>query len=421
MVHHYLFSSALHNHDCQGFLVLEVIPPEHLEHLRAAFEALVERQRAQWSAEAEAAGTPDPWEHSAQPRLPAFDRLVDDNQTASAMEFCLGATTRGVCKQLMRADEVGNVAFFLMCSPQADHGPANWHRDIHPIDQGPLGGLQQDMLQNRAPGYIQWNISLYDDDVLWVIPGSHARANTAAEDAQLLENNRVPMPGAVQVKLRAGQGVCYTNMIFHWGSDYSSKFRRCIHLGMRAFGGPIGFPYVTALYGTLAERTASTKFLSPRAQAIRVNQEELFRKECKNIIAAFRAALNRDAACFGAALARLHPSPTRREVALVLLSKLAHKICRPHAPALASEEGSYGGDFTQDELVVPAFTAEELVELWDRFAPFEAQLQAEAEQFVPGFQSGPMSFYFHELPSSITVNNFLKALEEPHTVNGAKL
>ena len=114
--------------------------------------------------------------------------------------------------------------------------------DIHPIDQGPLGGLQKDMLDNHAPGYIQWNISLYDDDVLWVIPGSHARANTAAENAQLEEDNRAPMPGAVQVKLRAGQGVCYTNMIFHWGSNYSSKLRRCIHLGMRAFGGPIGFP-----------------------------------------------------------------------------------------------------------------------------------------------------------------------------------
>ena len=248
----------------QGFLVLDVVPPEQLGPLRASFEALVERQRAVWTAEAEAAGTPDPWETGAQPRLPAFDRLVDDSQTADAMEFCLGATTRGVCKRLMRADEVGNVAFFLMCSPQTDHGPAHWHRaqlphprlptpsppqllrplppapdthaparahtpsppplppppphahaarcvaagDIHPIDQGPLGGLQKDMLDNHAPGYIQWNISLYDDDVLWVIPGSHARANTAAENAQLEEDNRAPMPGAVQVKLRAGQGVC---------------------------------------------------------------------------------------------------------------------------------------------------------------------------------------------------------------------
>ena len=176
---------------------------------------------------------------------------------------------------------------------------------------------------------------------------------------------------------------------------------------------------MTALYGTVAERTASTPFLSPRAQALRNNQERLFKQECDNIIEAFRAALDRDSARFGAALGRIPPSPTRREVGLVLLSKLAHKICRPHAPALAHEEGGYGGDFTQDELVAPAFTADELAELWERFAPLEAQLQAETEQYVPGFQSGTMRYYFHELPAEVTVEGFLQALGAPQTVAAA--
>ena len=81
--------------------------------------------------------------------------------------------------------------------------------------------------------------------------------------------------------------------------------------------------------------------------------------------------LQRDAPAFANALSRLHPSPKRREVALVLLSKLAHKICRPHSVRLRSEEGGYGGDFTQDELVAPRFTPMELAELWERFAPLE--------------------------------------------------
>jgi hypothetical protein len=119
---------------------------------------------------------------------------------------------------------------------------------------------------------------------------------------------------ARQVRLKAGQGVCYPNLLFHWGSDYSPKLRRCIHIGHRAYGGPINclgspgveapladllslwrfcmgvqarrplqgaqrplsavfrrpraVPYVTALYGTVAERQASSRFLSPRAQAL---------------------------------------------------------------------------------------------------------------------------------------------------------
>lgn len=182
------------------------------------------------------------------------------------------------------------------------------------------------------------------------------------------------MPGGVQVKLKAGQAVCYTNTIFHWGSDYSRKRRRCIHLGFRAFGGPIGFPYVSALYGTAAQRRSSTRFLSPAAQDIRRRDEALFEQECENICDAFRAALDRNAAGFAAALALIHPSPTRREVGLVLLSKLAHKICRPHSPRLQAEEGSYGGDFTQDELVAPRFSPPELRELWERFAPLEVCL-----------------------------------------------
>jgi hypothetical protein len=43
------------------------------------------------------ATSPSAWETSGQPRLPAFDRLVHDDQTAAAMELCLGPTTAGAC------------------------------------------------------------------------------------------------------------------------------------------------------------------------------------------------------------------------------------------------------------------------------------------------------------------------------------
>ena len=67
-----------------------------------------------------------------------------------------------------------------------DHGPSGWHRDIEPNRDGPLSGLQADMAANGV-GTVQWNIALYDDDVLWIVPGSHRRRNTDAEIARCLK------------------------------------------------------------------------------------------------------------------------------------------------------------------------------------------------------------------------------------------
>ena len=52
-------------------------------------------------------------------------------------------------------------------------------------------------------------MALYDDEVLYVVPGSHARLNTAEENAQLAEDDSVPLPNSVQTKLNAGDAaVC---------------------------------------------------------------------------------------------------------------------------------------------------------------------------------------------------------------------
>src|SRR5439155_3541711 len=166
-----------------------------------------------------------------------FNELVDE-ATANTVEFCLHENTLGACHQLMRGPDVGIHAMFLMCSPVRDHGPQRWHRDTGPDGDAPLEGLHQDMLANGA-GYVQWNIALYDDNVLWVLPGSHRHRNTEAVNRQLQENPRAPLPGSIPVELKAGDGVAYTNFILHWGSDYTTRLRRTIHLGYQSFGGPL--------------------------------------------------------------------------------------------------------------------------------------------------------------------------------------
>ena len=42
----------------------------------------------------------------------------------------------------------------------------------------------------------------------------------------------------------------------------------------------------------------------------------------------------------------------------------------------------------------------------------QATLQSGVEQFTPGFQSGPMSFFFDEFPAAISVDAFCQMLGE---------
>ena len=42
---------------------------------------------------------------------------------------------------------------------------------------------------------------------------------------------RTPVPGGVQTRLKAGDGVAYILPILHWGSNYSTKMRRTVHGG----------------------------------------------------------------------------------------------------------------------------------------------------------------------------------------------
>lgn len=95
-------------------------------------------------------------------------------------------------------------------------------------------------------------VPLYDDDTLWVCPGSHKRPANETEDVDMETKSQLslrfdgrdpspthsgPIGNAVPVRLRAGDGVVYFQSILHWGSDYTNKkgTRRTLHFGYRSF------------------------------------------------------------------------------------------------------------------------------------------------------------------------------------------
>ena len=373
-------------------IVRECLPPDLLDQLRDSFATLVERQREIWAREAQPDDAPGGvWETSHQPRL-WYDQVVDA-ATADTVDLTLHENTMGVSRQLMRCEDAAPLCFFLMCSPVKDCGPAQWHRDIHPIDQAPLTGLERDLLEN-APGAIQWNVPLYDDDVLWVVPGSHRRPNTQDENEQLLADRTVPLPHSTPVRLRAGDGVAYTNTILHWGSNYSAKLRRTIHFGHRAFGGPV-YPYVPHFYW----QPELLHHLSSSSRDLLNRFLELRDLELDTVTSLFRALIERNESSFRDELARLHPGEKQRLVCLIQLSKFAYK--------LRFQPEKYGSDLKQSDLVAARLSESEIELLWERFAPLDARLQREEDQFTPGFQSGPMKYHFDEMPREFGVDEFV--------------
>lgn len=76
---------------------------------------------------------------------------------------------------------VNGVEIAAICSGLIDSGYTDWHRDASSAEQAPLSGMQQDLMEN-APGYVQWNIALYEDGVFWILPGA--------------TNSRAPRPSA---------------------------------------------------------------------------------------------------------------------------------------------------------------------------------------------------------------------------------
>ena len=395
----------------EGYLILRnVIPPAELEGLRKSYEILVERQRATWAKDREPDDPPGGvWESSPQPRLFLNPRRKNgspliDHETASAAEFWLHENTQGVSSHLMDVNDAAVTEMFLMCNPVRDRGPANWHRDIHPIDTAPLMGYIEDIKEN-GPSYVQWNIPLYDDDVLWVVPGSHIRLNTEEENSQLLENPYAPLSTGIQTHLAAGDGVVYITPILHWGSNYSAKLRRTIHGGFARWGR------------TYYRDSDFVQYLDPEARNTFERWTARSAEARDWTEAALRAAIAKDGAAFQRCIERIHPGAGengKRLVTVFLCKAAIHIRCtkhpdladvpedlrnrgrRPHPTSL-----NWGSEFAD------RFTLAESDALWERFDRLDAALQKEEEQFSPGFQSEPMHYNFNEMPNDFHLDDFI--------------
>ena len=355
-----------------GFVIVRgMIAPAELRQLRESVDAIVEK---------------------APPtgRVTLTDLV--DQQTATAVEFLFDDRTLDFSRQLMEVPEAAPLGMWVLCS--SDTG---WHRDIHPIDMAPLDGLQEDIKLNGPP-YLQWNVALYDDSYLHVIPGSHLRRNNAAERKIERRFGVVPLPGAVAVDLKAGDGVVYINTFLHSATPSGTSKRRTFHMGYQAFGGR----NFTHFFLPATAGAHFVEYLSPEAAQKCVRFEQLHAQRHDDVALTLRAVLDGDRGAFLAGLERIHQSEHARMTTLVVLSKIAYVIRK-----YKDRDGEENGNGPCIQSMADRFSSAELEQLWGRFGALDSKLQTDEEHYESLFQSGPMKYFFNDMPADFGVDDFI--------------
>lgn len=226
--------SLLDRLDRDGFVVIpSAIPPAQLAQLRAAASEAASLARAgAWPSVRTLPKQFPPWPANS----PAVARehgiwgvqglLHPDLPGAAAFAgVYFGDALVAPTRELLRCsdDELVMELFNLLVRPDRDFA-LRWHRDDIPAEASP----DEELARLRQPAYsAQWNLALFDDASLIVVPGSHARARTDAERAA--DPFERDMPGQMVVQLRAGDVVFYNNNILHRGEYDSTKDRLTLH------------------------------------------------------------------------------------------------------------------------------------------------------------------------------------------------
>ncbi|KAK6438493.1 hypothetical protein LTR95_005311 [Oleoguttula sp. CCFEE 5521] len=129
------------------------------------------------------------------------------------------------------ADDLVMELYNLLVRPDEDF-ELRWHRDDIP----PTATAEEELARLSKPAYhAQWNLALYPDSSLILIPGSHRRPLTDVERAA--DPYEANIPGQIHVKLEAGEMAFYNNNIFHRGAYRSDVERMTLHGSMGHVAG----------------------------------------------------------------------------------------------------------------------------------------------------------------------------------------
>ncbi|KAK4201538.1 putative nicotinamide N-methyltransferase [Triangularia verruculosa] len=239
-----------------GYTIIpSFLTPSELSTLRAASSALINlSSQGQWPHVRTTGKQFPPWDpslvpHSAgiwgvqhllHPSLPLPPDQPSNPFTQLYFSPKLLALSRAILS--LPEDDDGDDGlvmelFNLLCKPTDGKGfELSWHRDDIPREAS--AEEEKERLHNLTEAYshTQWNLPLYHDSSLILVPGSHLRPRTDVErQADPYEAN---LEGQVVVELQPGDLVFYDNNILHRGVYSGDKERVTLHGSVgRADGG----------------------------------------------------------------------------------------------------------------------------------------------------------------------------------------
>jgi ectoine hydroxylase-related dioxygenase (phytanoyl-CoA dioxygenase family) len=215
--------------DRDGFVSIpKAFSGEELERFRAAARHATELARAgKWPYIRTLPKQFPPWsqdpsngiwgvQHLLHPDMPERETFAGSYFNETMMQTITGLLQ---CKK----DDLVLELYNMLVRPDRDFA-LRWHRD----DIGPEVSAEQEMERLKEPMvHAQWNLALFDDASLVVVPGSHKRARTDMErNADPFEDD---MPGQRIVKMGPGDIMFYNNNILHRGVYDSTVERMTLH------------------------------------------------------------------------------------------------------------------------------------------------------------------------------------------------
>jgi ectoine hydroxylase-related dioxygenase (phytanoyl-CoA dioxygenase family) len=224
------YKAALDSLETNGYVVLPatLFPTFDLPALREAAARLETAARsAKWPYIRTLPKQFPPWgsdpsagiwgvQHLMHPENPdhlIFARSYFDSELLKYVKELIGCEEEELVMEL----------YNMLVTPTYDWS-LRWHRDDIPA----TATDSEEMHKLGEKGlHAQWNLALYDDSSLIVVPASHKRPRTAEErNADPYEPN---MPNQLVVKLQAGEVAFYNNNILHRGVYDASKERMTLH------------------------------------------------------------------------------------------------------------------------------------------------------------------------------------------------
>ncbi|KAF2219017.1 hypothetical protein BDZ85DRAFT_244186 [Elsinoe ampelina] len=233
-------SPLRHALETKGYVLLpSILTPTELSTLRtAAASATTLARTSQWPHIRTLPKQFPPWpstpgpdgiwgvQHLLHPSLPSSPTFA-----ASYFHPLILSAACEILSSTPSASQLVMELYNLLVTPDHDFS-LRWHRDDIPPTATPA---EEEERLSKPILHAQWNLALYDDESLLVVPGSQKRARTQAErDAGPYEED---IEGMVGVSVRAGDVVFYDNNILHTGRYKTGRERATLHGSIGLRGG----------------------------------------------------------------------------------------------------------------------------------------------------------------------------------------